>query len=232
MCVSQNQVKNLSNEPSLIAAGVSRRTNSRFIFAPWVDPHLYIWSPMSEPPISHTARQALSRLLDAQGDRLYATLARLTLRTEAATELFQELFLRLGRNPAFAKANDPTAYAFRSAINLAMEWRRKRRIEITTAPLLSATEIVSAEPSPLQRMIQSEQHEQLLNALSELGESDQRLFVLRFIEQQSYELIAKEFETTPHRARGLCHAAVRRLRQKMSARVLPNDPACQEKNHV
>jgi RNA polymerase sigma-70 factor (ECF subfamily) len=177
-------------------------------------------------------RQALNRLLDAQGDRLYATLARLTLRADVAAELFQDLFVRLGRNNAFAEANDPTAYAFRSVINLAMEWRRKGRTGVKPVPLAAAMEIVSVEPSPLQRLVLSEQYERLLDALSELGESGQRIFVMRFIEQQSYEAIAREIQTTPHRARGLCHAAVRQLRGKLAERLLPGNPVCPEENHV
>jgi RNA polymerase sigma-70 factor, ECF subfamily len=183
---------------------------------------------MPEPANPDAVRLALSRLADAQGERLYATLSRLTLRGEVAGELLQELFLRLGRSGRFAAAGDPSAYAFRTAINLAMEWRRNRKAAAPMVSLAEATEIESGETSPLRRMVVSEEHERLLNALSEMSESDQRLFVLRFIDEQSYEVIAKEMGTTPHRARGLCHAAMRRLRD----RVLPKGQIVVEKNHV
>jgi len=183
---------------------------------------------MPEPANPDAVRLALSRLADAQGDRLYATLSRLTLRGETAGELLQELFLRLGRTAGFVAADDPGAYAFRAAINLAMEWRRKRKAAAPMVSLAEAMEIESGGTSPLRRMVVLEEHERLLNALSEMSETDQRLFVLRFIEEQSYEVIAKEIGTTPHRARGLCHAAMRRLRD----RVLPGDRIAPEKNHV
>lgn len=51
---------------------------------------------------------------------------RLTLRRDVAAELLQELFVRLGTSE-IENARDPTAYAWRAAINLAMEWRRRRR---------------------------------------------------------------------------------------------------------
>jgi RNA polymerase sigma factor (sigma-70 family) len=193
---------------------------------------------MQEPSTSQNVRRALSLLLDAQGDRLYATIARLTLRTDAATDLFQELFVRLSRHPGFGDADDPTSYAFRTAINLAMEWRRRRRA-ITAIPLESAAEVAAIEIAPLQRMIRSEEHERLLDALSELNQASQRLFILRFVEEQPYALIAKEFKTTPHRARGLCHAAMRQLRQRIAAlddaRPAEKNPAEKspvEKSHV
>jgi len=187
---------------------------------------------MSEPENSRAMRQALRRLLDTHGERLHATLARLTLRGEVASELFQELFIRLDGNHAFAKADDPTAYAFRAAINLAMEWRRKRRADVATSSLTDAATLISSDPSPLQRIESAEQYERLLNALSELSESAQRLFVLRFIEEQSYEVIARQLGTTPHRARGLCHAAVRQLRKKLSELHDHSERIWPEKNHV
>jgi RNA polymerase sigma factor (sigma-70 family) len=168
----------------------------------------------------HNAGQ-LDRLLDSHGDRLFATLARLTLRKDAATELLGELFLRLAASIGFSQAEDPAAYAFRTAINLAMEWRRGRKRDAGRASLDAAGEIVCAQPSPLVRLVQSEQYEQLLDAISELNESAQRLFVWRFIEQQSYTQIAGELKTTPHRARGLCHAAVQQLRQKVGQLEVP-----------
>ena len=66
---------------------------------------------MSQPANPDAARQVLSRLLDAQGDRLYAMLARLALGGDVARELFQELFLRLGKSEGFAGAKEPAAVA-------------------------------------------------------------------------------------------------------------------------
>jgi RNA polymerase sigma-70 factor (ECF subfamily) len=152
-------------------------------------------------------------VLDAHGERLFATLLRLTLRPDVAAELLQELFVRLAQSDGFDAAADPVAYAWRTAINLAMEWRRNRRPEWSAA---GEVEIASVEPSPLQRMVQAEQFEQLLNGLSELTELSRQAFVLRYIEQQSYGAVAEKIGKTPHQARGLCHAAVRQLRERFA----------------
>ena len=63
-------------------------------------------------------------LLDASGPRLFRLLKRLTLREDVAEVLMQELFLALSRSPAFHRAKDPAAYAYRSAMHLAFAWRR------------------------------------------------------------------------------------------------------------
>lgn len=49
------------------------------------------------------------------GERLYATLTRLTLRRAVADELMQELFLRLSQSDGFDAASDKAAYAWRAA---------------------------------------------------------------------------------------------------------------------
>jgi RNA polymerase sigma factor (sigma-70 family) len=160
----------------------------------------------------------LTRLLDAHGDRLYATLLRLTLRRAVAAELLQELFVRLSRaDGAFDQARDPAAYAGRAAINLAMEWRRRRRSDLLATSTAISNEIDIAAPnaSPLQRLIDAERFERLLAALPELSEASREAFVLRFIEGLSYAQVATRLERTPHQARGLCHAAVRQLREKL-----------------
>lgn len=155
----------------------------------------------------------LTSLLDAHGPRLYATLLRLCLRPEAARELLQELFLRLARSTGFFQARDPAAYAFRTAINLAMEWRRSRRESLQ----LDETALPpTAEPTPLARLIHAEDVERLLDALGSLSDPAREAFVLRLIEGFEYHEIAIRLGKTPHQARGLCHSAVRQLRDLLS----------------
>ena len=78
----------------------------------------------------------LLRLLDAEGPRLHALLIRVTLREDVAEDLMQELFLKLNRSKAFDRAVDPVAYAGRTAVNLAFDWRhrQKRRSESNSIP--------------------------------------------------------------------------------------------------
>jgi RNA polymerase sigma factor (sigma-70 family) len=178
--------------------------------------------------LNETSRQdPLITLLDEQGRRLYATLARLTLPQPAAADLFQELFLRLGQSPAFFTANDPSAYAWRTAINLAMEWRRRQhRRRHTNAPIdfdesPEHPDFVVSGPSPLDRIIRQEQTAQMLDALGGLTDLARECFVLRWIENESYASIAAALGKSQQQVRGMCHAAMRQLRDKLAPGVHP-----------
>ena len=69
----------------------------------------------------------LLKLLDEYGVRLHVLLAKIVMREDVADELLQELFLKLGRADGFAKSLRPEQYLFRSAINVAFDWRRRSR---------------------------------------------------------------------------------------------------------
>jgi RNA polymerase sigma-70 factor (ECF subfamily) len=165
-----------------------------------------------EVPLGDPRRLArLTKVLDEQGTRLYGTLQRLTQRGDVARELLQELFVRLGQSDGFAAATDPNAYASRMAINIAMEWRRKRQKPALHPNLRD----YAREPTPLNQLVRNEQIARVLDALHRVAELPRTCFVLRFVEQKSYEEIARQTGKTPHQARGLCHAAVRRVRAQV-----------------
>jgi RNA polymerase sigma factor (sigma-70 family) len=165
----------------------------------------------------------LMALLDSDGARLHALLYRLTLRADLAEELMQELFLRLSTNITFASAEHPFAYARRVAINLAMEKRRSRQADPTAGAIAADEALVQSASSPLGELIRAEQLEQILDGLSELPELSRECFVLRFIEDESYDAIGKRIGKTPHQARGLCHAAVREIRTMLALKTSDQD---------
>ena len=69
-------------------------------------------------------RRKILQLLDTSGPRLHRLLTRLTRREDVVGDLLQELFTRLWSSNGFDEAQDPYAYAYRAAVNLAFEWRR------------------------------------------------------------------------------------------------------------
>jgi RNA polymerase sigma factor (sigma-70 family) len=54
--------------------------------------------------------------------------------------------------------------------------------------------------------------EEVLNAIGQLSGLSRETFVMRYIEQDSYEEIAKEVGKEPHQVRALCSKAMTRLR--------------------
>jgi RNA polymerase sigma-70 factor (ECF subfamily) len=165
-------------------------------------------------------RTELLGLLEASGDRLYALLARLTLREDVAEELLQELFLKLHGAQDQGGIDCWYAYARRTAINLAFDWRRRQKIR-RTCPLDGVSERASEDRAPLSRLIESEELEQVLVAIDRLHGTSREVFVLRYIEQNSYEEIAGQLGKTVHQARALCFRAMSMLRHVLGCDSVP-----------
>ena len=174
-------------------------------------------------------RTELLELLDRSGASLYALLTRLTLRQDVAEELMQDLFLKLHGAKDQGGIDCWHAYARRTAINLAFDWRRRERSR-RSCPLDESLECVSQAGSPLNKLIESEELEQVLAAIGRLHGPSREAFVLRYIQQESYEGIARQLGKTPHHVRALCSRAMGALRGMLGEKPLSMDE--KEVQHV
>ncbi len=145
---------------------------------------------------------------------MHRLLARLTLSEDVVGDLLQELFIRLWNSNAFDKAEDPFAYAYRAAINLAFEWRRRRK----KSSRLTEVDCLRKEgsSSALVKMIQNEELEQVLDATSQLTDLARDVVVMHYIEQESYEEIGQRLGKKPQYMRALCTKAVAKLRELLT----------------
>jgi len=155
-------------------------------------------------------QKELLELLDKSGANLYALLTRLTLREDIAEELMQELFIKLINSRSFDKAGNPEAYARRAAINLAFDWRRSRKRNLLR--LDQIREPASNDSSPLAKLVQAEELDEILNAIGQLKKVPREAFVMRYIQEESYDYIAEQLGKTSHHVRALCSRALIRLR--------------------
>ena len=160
-------------------------------------------------------QKKILQLLDTSGERLHKLLARLARREDVVGDLLQELFIRLWNSKAFDKAENPFAYAYRAAINLAFEWRRRQKI--TFRPLQENCPAAEDNSTALGKMIQTEELEQILNATSKLTDLARDVVVMRYIEQDSYEEIAQRLGKKPQYMRALCAKAMARLREMLQS---------------
>ncbi|OHB61829.1 MAG: hypothetical protein A2Y76_07340 [Planctomycetes bacterium RBG_13_60_9] len=153
----------------------------------------------------------LLELLETGGPKLHALLARLTLREDVAEELMQDLFVKLHGAKDQGRIDCWHAYARRTAINLAFDWRRRQAIR-RTCSLDAAAERASDDAAPVSRLIESEELEQVLAAIDQLNGASREVLVMRYIQQDSYEEIAGQLGKTAHQARALCFKAMSALR--------------------
>ena len=163
----------------------------------------------------------LLHLLETEGQRLHRLLTRLTVRADAADDLLQELFLKLRSSTGFRDATDPTAFAVRTAVNLAFDWRRKQCRRREVAAVLEEV----AVSDPLAKLVQRDELDAVLIALAELPDSVRLCLVLRHLEQIDTADIARQLGKTPHQVRALCAKGIARLRQRLgdsARREVPN----------
>lgn len=159
-------------------------------------------------------QRKILQLFDTSGPRLHRLLARLTRREDAVGDLLQELFIRLWNSNGFDEAQDPFAYAYRSAVNLAFEWRRGRK---TACQPLDENRPAVDGPSAQRKMICAEELEQVLDATSKLTDLARDVVVMRFIEQASYEEIGQRLGKKPQHIRSVCAKAMAQLREMLAS---------------
>jgi RNA polymerase sigma factor (sigma-70 family) len=152
---------------------------------------------------------------------LHTLLFRLTLRADAAEDLLQELFCKLATSDGFQRAANPAGFAYRTAANLAFDWRRANRRNSTTE--LNNGEAIAPLAAPLTDMIRREELEQTLTAIGELPMKSRDIIVLRYFQQESYESIAAQVGKTAHQVRAIAHNAIKGLRESIGMEVRPSE---------
>ena len=155
-------------------------------------------------------QKQLLELLDRSGAKLHALLTRLTLREDVAEELMQELFVKLSDVATSERISNWDAYAYRAAVNLAFDWRRRNKQ--ISVPLEAINEPVSDDCSPLNVLIRNEAVQKILSIIGRLNSTAREAFVMRYIQQESYEFIAEQLDKTPHQVRALCSKVMNYLR--------------------
>lgn len=159
--------------------------------------------------------EELLELLDRSGAELYALLTRLTLREDVAEELMQDLFIKLSKSRGTAGADNLDAYARRAAINLAFDWRRTRRR--AALRMARIAEPAAGDTSPLSKLIHSEEMQETLNAIGRLKKAAREALVMRYIQQQSYDDIARHTGKTSHQVRAMCSRSIAHLRDMLGS---------------
>ena len=156
----------------------------------------------------------LVEFLDTHGRTLFRLLYRVTLREDISEDLMQELFLKLKASEGFRSATRPLAYARRTALHLAFDWRRNRS-NFPGATLVE-DELSDDRPSPLERLVEAEQVQAVLDAMTGLSPRNCELLTMHYIQQESYETLARDFGKTSHQIRALCHKALVQLRELLT----------------
>ena len=155
--------------------------------------------------------QKLLELLEQKGKAFYTLFLRLTLNEQTAEELLQDLFVKLYKSRKCSEIENLYAYAYRCAVNLVTDYYRRNK-----RPIISLDEIegtLTGTDCPVSEVIRREEIDRLLFAVSRLKENLKQVIVMRYIEQQSFEKIAKTINKDAHKVRALCSKGIQKLRK-------------------
>ena len=139
----------------------------------------------------------LSELLDRSGASIFKLLVRLTLNEDVAGDLMQDLFMKLANANAMDKAENLDAYARRSAMNIAFDWRQ--RCAQASLPLDKVREPAAEAASPLGKLIQREEIEGVLDAIAKLNGITRDAVVMHYIHQLPFGHVTHQFLVHPAR---------------------------------
>ena len=162
--------------------------------------------------------QRLLEFFEHSEAELHTLLIQLVLREDIAEELMQELFVKLANFKGLDKVENMAAYAHRTAVNMAFDWRKAK--DKGPCRLDDAPEPVSDFISPLGNLSLNEEIEDVLCAISQLRGASREAFVMRYIQQQSYEYIAGQMGKRPNQVHALCFKALMHIRYVLSDKEL------------
>ena len=153
-------------------------------------------------------------------DRLYNTLVRVLGSFEDARDVTQDAFVQaFVKLESFRAASKFYTWLYRIAMNLALSRRRRRKamVSIDQAKHDVGAEPEDSGPSPEERMIDAQRVQIVQAALSQLGEQQRQILVLREMEDCSYETIAEILELPIGTVRSRLFRARLQLKDKLQS---------------
>jgi len=141
--------------------------------------------------------EALGVLMERHKAAVYGYLLSLTARPNAADDLFQEVFLKLVRNPAAYREREKLkSWLFTVARNAAMDYfrressRRAEPLEGEDGGPGALDKAVSPEPGPQEALENKALGEKIGRALERLSPDQREVFYLRHYSELSFNEIA------------------------------------------
>lgn len=171
------------------------------------------------PPFN---RRALIGIYEQYNACLYRYAYRMLGDPHLAEDCVSETFSRFlaavrdGRGPT----ENVRAYLYRITHNIATDYYRHRpKSEVP----LNSDLYSAAEDNPVHRFSQSEEQQQVREALFKLPIDQRRVLLLRFVEGWRHEEVAEELGKTPEATRALQHRALLALKRLLATEDILED---------
>lgn len=168
----------------------------------------------AEPgPLASERVSQVAKLFRAHNSALIAFLRTRLSSASEAQEVAQEAYTRLLRMDDPGRIQQPKAFLFRTAANLASDRIRKRSVRLE-APLDDLFMDWLESPGPERRALLADEMRVIREALRELPAKTSRAFVMHLIQDMSFSTISQSMGVTErmvryHVARALAHCRQR-----------------------
>jgi RNA polymerase sigma-70 factor (ECF subfamily) len=185
-------------------------------------------------------KQHIAELANQYGRQVFATAYRIVGDSHHAEDITQDIYMKLFKKTpkAFDKVNNWAAYLTTMATSASLDLlRKKHRLSehslsqnsfADDGAYESALSIHSnSDPTPEKQFALTEDIQQLRSALTKVTEQEAQVFVLRFVEELSYDDIAQQLALTSSNVGTILN----RTRHKL-ARLLSHSQNTGEKHEV
>jgi len=166
--------------------------------------------------VSH--EQEVGRALVAHNRTLLAYVRRRLRSAADAEDVAQEAMARVLSRARDSLISDPLAYAMRAARNILIDKSRATRPSISLDELESGDAPVDAAATPLEALDMTERLHLFQTALEAMPRLRREVFIRRRVEEQSYDVIARDLKLSTEAAQKHYSRAALMLRQAVEGR--------------
>ncbi|GAA4363662.1 sigma-70 family RNA polymerase sigma factor [Kangiella marina] len=180
--------------------------------------------------MKNTQKQQIAELANQYGRQVFATAYRIVGDSHYAEDITQDIYMKLFKKTpkAFDKVNNWAAYLTTMATSASLDLLRKKHRLSEQSFSEDVLSIKSkSQPTPERQFGLTQDIRLLRHALTKVTEQEAKVFVLRFVEELSYEDIAESLKLTSSNV-GII---LNRTRQKL-ARLLSHSQITGEKHEV
>jgi RNA polymerase sigma factor (sigma-70 family) len=152
--------------------------------------------------VNEQDQDAYRQLLERYREPLLGLLTRMVYNSDDAEDLMMESFARAFKRLHLYQPNYAfTTWLFRIATNRGIDFIRKRRLDTLSMDNpggkseeegSSSIDLPASNPDPEEQLIIRQKNENLLTIINQLKPRYQRLIMLRYYEEKTYEEISKE----------------------------------------
>ncbi|OAI11460.1 RNA polymerase subunit sigma-24 [Methylomonas koyamae] len=177
-----------------------------------------IWLPTVNRPMLELSAVDIANLMHKHRQELLHFLSQRTRCTDAAQDIFQETFIRYAGYGGKHRVENPRAFIFRIAANLATDYLRSRNRHSGHDPEADTGEAETAGPASLsaERAAMSQQQlQQLIAALDELSPKCREVFILLKLKHCSYAEVEQRLGISHTMIFKYLTQALRHCRQKI-----------------